>query len=489
MTLKVNDPSDEVRAMSPKWDMVDSLIGGTWAMRNRAETYLQRWPKEELESYNYRLHSSTLFNALGRTIENMSSKPFTEPLRYTNIDPTVESWFDNIDLCGRNLDMFAYEVFRTGLSYGLTHILVDYPKTVADDGTPLAITLADEKAIGARPYLIHVEPSAVLGWISSKVQGVETLMQVRILEDVNVNDGAFGTTMIQQVRVLTPGAWQVYRKSTLGSQGGELWVLFNEGVTSLDYIPLVTFYTRRTGFMQAVPPLSDLADLNVQHWNSSSDQYSILHTARVPILAITGVSSDSDIKVVVGAKAALMLPLGADAKYVEHTGASIDAGRDSLKDLEEQMRTMGAELLVAQPGDMTATQSSIDTAQAQCQLSQMASALEDVLDQVIDTMSDWAGLGNQGDIDVFDDFAAAPIQGAAVQPFVAALSVLVASDLLSRESAFSELQRYGVLNPDLLWGTESEKIGAVTPALQGNPLALGDTKPGLPPVITPPLGA
>ena len=131
MALKVNDPSDEVKAMSPKWVMIDSLIGGTWAMRQKREQYLQRWPQEDQASYDYRLQTSTLFNALGRTIENMASKPFTEPLRYTDIDPTVEVWFDNADLCGRNLDMFAYEVFRTGLTYGLTHVLVDFPKTVA----------------------------------------------------------------------------------------------------------------------------------------------------------------------------------------------------------------------------------------------------------------------------------------------------------------------------------------------------------------------
>ena len=182
---------------------------------------------------------------------------------------------------------------------------------------------------------------------------------------------------------------------------------------------------------------------------------------------------DDTKKIVIGAKAALMLPMGATAAYTEHSGAAIDAGRTATKDLEEQMRTMGAELLVAQPGNMTATQSSIDTAQSQCQLSQMAAALEDVLDQVVDTMADWAGLENQGDIDVFDDFAAAPVQGAAVQPFVAALTMLVASDMLSKESAFSEMQRYGVLNGDLLWETEAEKISASPPVLLGQSMALG----------------
>jgi len=227
--------------------------------------------------------------------------------------------------------------------------------------------------------------------------------------------------------------------------------------------------------MTGEPVLSDLADLNVQHWNLCSDSDSLLHTASVPILTITGV--DDTTKIVVGAKAALILPLGATAGYTEHTGAAISAGRTRLKDLEESMRTMGAELLVSKPGDMTATQSSIDTAQAQCQLSQMAGNFEDTLDQAIDIAATWVGLGDQGDVDIFDDFAAAPVQGSDVQPFVAALVALVTSDLLSKESAFNELTRYGILNDDLEWEAEAEKISKQPAPLLGSPLPLG--KPAL----------
>lgn len=435
-------------------------------MRAAREQYLQRWPQEDQASYDYRLQTSTLFNAFSRTINNMASKPFSEPMRWSEIDPVVEEWFDNIDLQGRNLQTFSMEVFEAGLIYGLTHVLVDYPKTTAPDGTSLAPTLADERIMGARPYFIHIKPSAVLGWISDKVNGAETLTQIRLLEHVSVPDGQYGTKVVEQVRLLTPGAWEVHRQDPISKE----WVKFDEGNTSLTYIPLETFYTNRTGFMTASPPLGDLADLNVQHWNLASDGYSLLHTASVPILAITGI--DDTTKIVVGAKAALMLPLGASAEYVEHTGAAIGAGRQALIDLEDRMRIMGAELLVSKPGDMTATQSSIDTAQAQCQLSAMAEAFEDVLDACIDTAAEWIGLGDQGDIDIFDDFAAAPVQGAAVQPFVAALVMLVASDLLSKETAFGELQRYGIINDDLEFEAEAEKISAAAPVLLGTPLPL-----------------
>jgi hypothetical protein len=459
MTTKVNDQSDAVQAMQPCWDMVDALMGGTAALRLKGEAYLPKWPQEDQKSYDYRLKTSTLFNAFERTVTNMAGKPFSEPLQWSKIDAPVEAWFDDIDLCGRNLHVFAQDVFEAAIRYGVTHILVDYPRTRALDGTNQAATLADERKMGARPYAVHIKPSSILGWKSDKVKGVETLTQLRIMETIEKPDGEFGSIMVDQVRVLVPGGYSIYQEN----KELKTWVAVEEGATSLDFIPLITLYTKRTGFMTGRPPLFDLAELNIKHWQSSSDQDSILHTARVPILAISGVSDED--KIVVGAKTALMLPQGATAEYVEHTGAAIDAGRNSLKDLEEQMRAMGAELLIVRTGDETATRAAIDTAQAQCQLSAMAQALEDALDQMLDMMAKWAGMKEQGDIDVFDDFASITVDAATIGPFVAALVLMVNSGLMSQETAFDEMKRYGVVNPDLTWEAEQERIAQSMPMI------------------------
>lgn len=453
---KVNQQSAEVLRMQADWDKVDALCGGTAGMRAAGEKFLPKWPQEDTKSYDFRLRTSTLFNAYERTVENMAGKPFSEPLKWTDIEPDVEAWFDNIDLAGRNLHVFAAEVFQSAVHYGLTHILTDYPPTKDEEGKPLYPNLAAEKAAGVRPNAVHVKPTSVLGWKSQKVKGVETLAQVRIMECVQEDDGDFGVTDVQQVRVLTPGAYEIFRKNAKDE-----WVSFENGTTSLDYIPLRTVYTRRTGFMTAKPPLLNLADLNIKHWQSQSDQDSILHTARVAILAISGVNDED--KIVIGAKTALMLPLNAKAEYVEHSGAAIGAGRESLQDLEDQMRAMGGELLVATPGDKTATQSSIDTAQAQCQLSAMAQALEDGLDAMVDDMAKFSGRPEQGDIDVFKDFAP-EVALAALGPFVLALIQLHSNGILSKEDVFTELQRYGVVNPDMLWKDVQDRMSLEPPA-------------------------
>jgi len=456
MAATVNKPSAAVDAMSEDWAKIDALVGGTAAMRRARERYLPKFPREDDASYDYRIKTSTLFNGLGRTVENMAAKPFVKAITYTDVDETAEKWFENIDMCGNNLTVFAHNLMTAGMKYGLTHILVENPVTMGDDGKLLYKTKAAEEAAGVRPYLVHISPQQVLGWKSAKGKdGTEVATQIRIMEYVEESDGDFSTRTVPQVRVLTPGAWETYRKNEK-----EEWVPFQSGKMSLDFIPLVTFYTRRTGFMTAVPPLRDLADLNIKHWQSSSDQDSILHTARVPILAISGITEDT--KIEIGAKSALMLPVNGKAEYVEHSGKAIDAGRTSLQDLENQMRAMGAELLIETQVESTATQNTIEDSEAKCQLSRMVEALEDSIDNAVQIMHEWMKMEFAGSVDIFDDFSSGAVMQAA-GPFMLALVQAVLNGILSKEDAFAEMQRYGIVNPDLVWADVLVKIKADPP--------------------------
>ena len=87
MALKVNEKSQAVKDMESSWDKIDSLCGGTDAMRLAGQKYLPQFPAEADDSYSYRLATSTLFNGLGRTVKNMASKPFAKPATFTDVEP------------------------------------------------------------------------------------------------------------------------------------------------------------------------------------------------------------------------------------------------------------------------------------------------------------------------------------------------------------------------------------------------------------------
>src|SRR5690606_22200845 len=223
------------KAMREDWALVSALLGGTKAMREAGETYLPKWPKEDKESYEERLSRSTLLPAFSETVKNMTGRVFARSITLGDEVPAnIREWVtDDIDLQGNNLDVFADEWFRTALGYGICHCLVEYPQV---EGVR---TVAEERATGVRPYAVLIKPEQVLGWRYRLVNGKPFLTQFRYRETIDEEVGAFGVESIEQIRVLEPGKWTVYRKS----EGSSTWSVHEQGVSSLNKIPLVTFYT------------------------------------------------------------------------------------------------------------------------------------------------------------------------------------------------------------------------------------------------------
>lgn len=447
-----DDPSKTlpaVDAMSKDWAIIDVLMGGTRAMRDAGKKYLPQWPKEEPDAYQARLMTSTLLPALSETVQNMTGRVFSDPICFVDDVPKpIEEMAEDFDRQGNNLQVWAQSLFSTGLSHGLCHILADYPP--AQD----LKTKADEKAAGVRPYGVIIKPGQVLGWRSMMSGGQQILTQFRYMETVEVDDGAFGCQSVDQIRVLVPGAWATYRQ-TDDSSGKKVWQMYEEGVTSLNVIPLATFYTKRTGFMTATPPLLELANMNIKHWQSQSDQDNILHVARVPMLAVSGL--DEGQKIVVGAGAATLLPPNCDMKWVEHTGKAIEAGRQSLMDLVEDMRLAGAKLLQKEKQTVkTASQSEEEAAQEMSPLQTMAGQLEDALDQVLQYFAMWMKLPDGGHVKVKGNFDV-DFSPETTMPFLLSLNK---ARILSDQTLFEEVQRRGLLSDELDWEEEKAKVAA-----------------------------
>src|SRR5579883_2768126 len=323
--------SNAVASMSEAWNLVEALMGGTAAMRKAGKTYLPQWPAEEEPSYQARLKTATLFPAYARTVSVLTGKPFSKPITTgDDVPPRIKAWLENIDLEGRNLHAFAADLCNEALAYGFCGILVDAPPANG------AKTVEEENRAGIRPYFVHVHHNAVLGWRAERRGGTMVLTQLRLMENVEEPDGEFAVKHVPQVRVLEPGKWTTYRKKR-GAEGEEYWAEFENGAASIDGIPFVPVYGLRKDFMIGAPPMIELAHMNVEHWQSKSDQQTILHVARVPMLFAKEIGSDTEI--VVGAGSFIQASSkDAEIKYVEHTGAAIEAGRKSILDLEDRMR-------------------------------------------------------------------------------------------------------------------------------------------------------
>lgn len=449
--------TDAVLAMEADWALADALMGGTRTMRMAGKTYLPQFPKEEDAAYEKRLKASVLFPAFKRTVQTLAGKPFSKQLALSEDMPSeIKTLTEDIDLQGRNLHAFCAEVFRSVLGRGLAGILVEYPVVKANT-TPGAnpLTQADEKAQGLRPYWVEIKATQLLGWRAARANGAWVLTQLRFMECVSEEDGPYGEKSVEQVRVITPTTWEIHRQNAKKE-----WVLYDNGINTLGVVPFAPVYGERLGFMSGRPPLIEVAHLNVAHWQSASDQQNILHVARVPILAAVGVEDTYNL--VVGAQSATKLPLGADLKYVEHSGKAIEAGAKDLADLEERMRQAGAELLVLAP-KITATQVHTENALGMCLLQSITEDFEDAVDYALSLTAKWLRQAKGGTVTVFKDFGAATLAEASAQLLVG----MALAGKLSDETLHAELQRRGILAADVTWEQERERIEAQGPALDG----------------------
>lgn len=458
MAQKVQNQSSEVQALAQNWPIAESLLGGTAAMRKAGTTFLPKWPGEEKESYEARLATATLFPAFGRTLGVMSGKPFSKQITLGEDTPAkIKTWCEDVDLQGNSLHTFAAMMMDEALGFGLAGILVDYPRVSG------ARTLADERAIGARPYMVAVRHSQILGWKAQRSNGATVLTQLRLAETKEEDDGEFGIKHEPRVRVLTPGAWAVYMP---GAKAEDDWVLEEEGATTLQAIPFAPVYGRKRGFMDGVSPLLDLAYLNVKHWQSQSDQDTILHVARVPILALIGgddpgVDGTGGTQLTVGASAAVRLPKDGDLKFVEHTGAAIEAGAKSLEALEDQMIQTGAELLVQKPGQRSATEAANDAEANKSELQRITEGFEDSLDQALQFMAAWVNEKQGGHASLFKDFGAATLTEAGAQLVIS----MQQAGYITKATAIKELQRRGMLAADIDALMELDAVQEEGPAL------------------------
>lgn len=448
--LDPSSTSDAYDAMSPAWRKIETLLGGTDSMRAAGEVYLPRHTEETSDGYENRLNAAVLLNMTEQTLDSLSGKPFSEPVKLGDDipDSIAENVLPDVDLQGNRLDVFAYQLFREGLSKAFCHVLIDMPRPKPrEDGS--ARTLEDDRKENVRPYWVLIKPECEIFAQADIVDGVEVLQHVRIMETYTVRDG-FIEVCKSRIRVLEPGRVQLWEPDPMRKLkgGAPAWNKIEEWETGLDYIPYVTFYADRQGFRYGKPPLLDLADLNIAHWQSGADQRHVLTVARFPILACSGAAAEDSDPVVVGPNKVLYNsdPQG-KFYYIEHTGAAIEAGRNDLQDLQEQMAGYGAQFLNKKSGDPTATARALDSAEQTSDLAAMALNFEDAVAQILDITADWMKLSSNeggGTIEVVKDYDVVETD----QPGLAALSAARTSRDISRITYLEGLRLRGILPED-----------------------------------------
>lgn len=456
MTATVNTPTARYDALAKKRALPRALMGGTTAMVEAGEKFLPKHPAESDISYKVRLIGTTLYNGFKLAVAAQVGKVFSKPVMINaDVPPVVAGLLSDVDGQGRELTPFMMDLFDDAMTDGISFILVDFPVLTTVPGAPPP-TLADQQLAGAKPYWVHVMADQLIGWRHENINGLQTLTEIRLRENTFEPDGEWGETECERIRVIRANYFATYKKEKEGLLAGQ-YLLESEGITSFNFVPLVPVYANRVGFFEGEPPLTSLADLNLEHWISSSEQRKALSFSRFAMLALIGVDTKSE--VVVGADKTLKLPMGASAMYIEPSGTGVEAGRKDLEAIEARMQGAGMQLRVEKAGTVTATAAAIDTQEANAGLRAVADGLGDSIELALLYTAKMLGLPNGGTVEINDDFAK-PVAAGTVAELTSALTI----GALSLSTYLTELKRRGILDDSLVVEDEIELIqGAAVP--------------------------
>jgi uncharacterized protein DUF4055 len=467
------DPSTTSEAydhMVPSWRKIDTLLGGTEAMRRAEKEYLPPHEAEGRQPYKERLGTNVLFNLTEITLDTWVGRPFSRPVKVS--DDVPAEIVQDVNLKGDSLSVFSREWFRCGLSKSYCHVLVDHPRVARDPDRPR--TLEDDLREKLRPYWVIIPPENLIFARSTLVNGKEVLTHARVLEEVVVPDG-FGERTVRRIKVFEPGlvtAWE--ERPDPKNRRKMVWVPVEQILIDLPQVPIVTFYANRTGFMTGKSPLVDLADLNIRWWQSNSDQQAILTVTRFPLLAGSGqrplAEDGKEAELVVGPFGWLWNydPQG-KFYYVEHTGKAIQAGREELLDLEERMMTYGAQFLRKRKGGETATARALDSAEATSPLQDATVRFVDKINEALFLSAKWLGLDDAeaakwvASIDL--DFGPEIVEAADFQALVEARK----NRDVSRPSFLGELKRRGTLSGSFDPEKNDQELQAELAEFSGSP--------------------
>ena len=346
------DPSKRtqlVQSMEPAWDPIDLCLGGTSELRARARDFIPQEPREDDSAYNRRIFHATLPPFLTRLASQAAGVILRKGI-HVDGDPYWTDWIANVTGDGTTLNEYARRQLITAILYGHSSTIVDFSAAAQPRN------LAEERALARKPYLVPVSPRQILGWRTSNDSWSSELTQVRIRETVVLAAGKYGEEITDQIRVLEPGRYELWRPTTprtnlpTGIQlpGPTAWDLYEQDTTTLDRIPLVTVYSNRLGNLLSRPPLLEVAQLNIAYAQRFCDFHHSIHVGASPILVLRGFDPDSDATLGLSVNSAILLPPDGGAEYVEPTSDAFDAQLKCLAALEDQISRLGINTLTQQ---------------------------------------------------------------------------------------------------------------------------------------------
>lgn len=366
---KVNYTREEVTALTPRWDLVRDVLSGELQVKTKGVKYLPKpnpsdTSEENSTRYDQYKERAVFYGVTSRTLRGLTGQVFArDPVLAIPANMLVME--KDVDGAGVSLDQQARKALSHVIAHGRAGLLVDYPKM------DRPATAADLEEGMIRPTITLFDPWDIINWRTITIGAQKLLSLVVISECEVVDDDGFEQVKDDYYRVL-----RLYE----GTYWSEIWYfddklndfVLESRVQPLNgsgkpwaYIPFTFIGAENNDPAPDLPPLYDLASLNIAHYRNSADYEESCYICGQPTPVLSGLTQSwvDDVlkgKVLLGARAAVLLPEGGSAAMLQAEANTMP--KEAMEAKERQMVALGAKLVEQKSVQRTATEAGMEEA-------------------------------------------------------------------------------------------------------------------------------
>ena len=348
---------------------VAALLSGTDGMRRQGERYLPRFAGETPTEYRVRLNRSWLYPEFERLVKDYTGRVLGNSPVYPELNAYWAEWVKRADPHGRSLHQVLREGFQYAVADGMAFGIVDTPFRPAEE--------TGEDALERRPWIEIFKAERLVNWKGEMVNGRMLLTELRI----DPGDKTRREYLLQDGRV----ALTVFDETEGGYVERERFIY----PPAIDQIPAVPLYTNRVEFWMAEPPLMSVADMNIVHYQITSDYTNILTLVGCPF--IWGQNIKPGTRVSPNKTVFVEGNNPVSMQFLELKGSSVPELVKRIQELEAKMEQEGIRNISAQIPNQTATEAGLQAEREGSRLKVMSGDYQSGVNELMRIVAKFAG--------------------------------------------------------------------------------------------------
>lgn len=423
----------------PEWSKLRDVILGQKQLRAMRTTYLPSYAKMTTQEYNDYLSRASFYNMTSRTLDGMIGTSFLRDPKVFGIEKTFEPDLDNISKKGSTLLTFTKQITEEIIKVGRVGVLCD-----------MSID-------GGVPYFAAYLAENIIDWELQTSFGRDKLTKVVLRELVRAPNEirSFDTTF----RVLRLVAGQ-YEQHVYFIADNTALIDFDTRAPDqvivptlrgepFDFIPFVFFGSRSNEPEVEKPPLLDIADINIAHYQAGAQLEQGRWYTGLPIYFSEVGPGGEQAEYDIAPNVVWQLSPGAKAGIIEFNGHGLKFLENSLREKENQISALGGRMITnrSDSSGKSEEETKMGERNERSLLINVSKVLDDGFTTLLRWWASWQGQRDVSDVSIrFNkDFM---LDKLAAREF-RAITTMYQEGILPIEALFEVFQRINII-PDVM---------------------------------------